>query len=204
MIDPPKNYEITEFAPRRMNNIQKSPTAILTDHIAGMIYASQPEESKVSLFNELTHIFNVFQPSDPRGLPFGMTLDKYRNLWVAEHTINKVAFIDPLTGASREVELPTQSPFVQWFASDSRKCMAQRTAGKCAWCYKEHPSPARSEVAMPIENDKEKTLPEMTLYYSQIIEPMIAVGPIAVSNVCQSTVVIPLSVHLLKRAKESR
>ena len=49
-----------------------------------------------------------------------MALDSYGNLWVAEHIINKVAVIDPMTGLNKEVEIPTTSPFVQWITSDSK------------------------------------------------------------------------------------
>ena len=204
MIDPQKNYEITEFSPKGMNNSLKSPTALLIDDIAGMIYVSQHEGSKVSSFNKLTHIFNDFEPLDPKGLPFGMTLDKYRNLWVAEHTVNKIAVIDPMTGASREVEVPTQSPFVQWLASDSEgNVWFAEQRGNALGVIKSTPSPARSEVAMPTENDKGKTSPEMTLSYTKIIGPMVAIGLIAVSLMyAKSTVDIALSVNLLKKAKE--
>jgi copper transport protein len=204
MINPQKNYEITEFSPQGMNNTLKSPTALLIDDITEMIYISQHEGTKVSSFNELTHIFSNFQPLDPKGLPFGMTLDKYRNLWVSEHTINKIAVIDPMTGASREVELPTQSPFVQWLTSDSEGNVwfaAQR--GNALGVIKSTPSPAISEVATPTENDKQQTLPEMPLSYSQIVGPMVAIGIIAIGLMyVKSTVDMASSVHLLKKANE--
>jgi len=47
-------------------------------------------------------------------------MDKYGNLWVAEHTINKIAVIDPNTGQHKEVDIPAPSPFVQWITSDSK------------------------------------------------------------------------------------
>jgi copper transport protein len=204
MINPQKNYEITEFSPRGMNNTLKNPTALLIDDITEMIYVSQHEGTKVSSFNELTHIFSDFQSLDPKGLPFGMTLDKYRNLWVAEHTINKIAVIDPMTGAAREVELPSQSPFVQWLTSDSEGNVwfaAQR--GNALGVIKSTPSPARSEVAMPAENDKQETLSEMSLSYSQIVGPMVAIGIIAVGLMyVKSTVDMVSSVHLLNKANE--
>ncbi|HZD13394.1 MAG TPA: CopD family protein, partial [Candidatus Binatus sp.] len=85
-IDPSKNYTLTEFVPRGINETLRSPTALLVDQISGSIYISQHEGNRVSKFNPLTRAFNHYRPLDPNGLPFGMTLDKYRNLWVAEHT----------------------------------------------------------------------------------------------------------------------
>ena len=118
-IDPSKNYTLTEFVPRGINETLRSPTALLVDQVSGNIYISQHEGDRVSKFNPLTHAFNHYGPLDPNGLPFGMTLDKYRNLWVAEHTVNKIAVIDQQTGIVREVTLQGQSPFVQWLTSDS-------------------------------------------------------------------------------------
>ena len=204
MINPQKNYEITEFSPRGINNTLKSPTALLIDDITEMIYVTQHEGSKVSSFNELTHIFSDFQSLDPKGLPFGMTLDKYRNLWVAEHTINKIAVIDPMTGASREVELPTQSPFVQWLTSDSEgNVWFAEQRGNALGVIKSTPSPATPEVGMPMENDGQKTSPEMSLSYSQIVGPMVAIGIIAVGLMyVKSAVDIASSVHLLKKVNQ--
>jgi copper transport protein len=48
-----------------------------------------------------------------------MAYDKYGNLWVAEHTINKIAVIDTQKSKIKEVTLETPAPFVQWLTSDS-------------------------------------------------------------------------------------
>jgi hypothetical protein len=44
----------------------------------------------------------------------------YGYLWVAEHTTNKIAVIDPETGLSRGVEIPTSNPYAQFLTSDSK------------------------------------------------------------------------------------
>jgi streptogramin lyase len=53
-------------------------------------------------------------------LPFGMAMDKYGYLWVAEHTTNKIAVIDPATGSSMEIEIPKTNPYIQFLTSDSK------------------------------------------------------------------------------------
>ncbi|MGI0021243.1 MAG: hypothetical protein ACRD9Q_00130, partial [Nitrososphaeraceae archaeon] len=53
------------------------------------------------------------------GLPFGMAFDKFGNLWVAEHTINKIAVMDTQKSKVREIEVKNSSPFIQWLTSDS-------------------------------------------------------------------------------------
>ena len=123
-IDPSNKSKITEYAPATGrgnddNSTLKSPTALFADPITGNIYISQHEGHTVSIFNPLLNTFKDFPSLDPNGLPFGMAMDSsYRNLWVAEHTINKIAVIDPRTGASKEVTIPNQTPIVQWVTAD--------------------------------------------------------------------------------------
>jgi copper transport protein len=47
-------------------------------------------------------------------------MDKNGYLWVAEHTTNKIAVIDPETGFSREVQIPSTSPYIQFLTSDGQ------------------------------------------------------------------------------------
>ncbi|MDE1872375.1 MAG: hypothetical protein KGH99_02730 [Thaumarchaeota archaeon] len=41
------------------------------------------------------------------------------DLFVAEHTINKIAVLDPRTGESAEVDIPSANPLTQWLTSDA-------------------------------------------------------------------------------------
>jgi copper transport protein len=120
-IDPTKNYKVSEYAPvGGANNTLKSPTVLLADPTTGNIYISEHDGHTVSVFNPILKTFNQYQPLNPHGLPFGMALDNNRNLWVAEHIINKITVIDPRTGENKEINIPEQSPFVQWVVSDSQ------------------------------------------------------------------------------------
>ena len=182
-IDPSKNYTLTEFVPRGMNETLKSPTALLVDQVSGSIYISQHEGNKVSEFNPLTHAFNHFGPLDSNGLPFGMTLDGYRNLWVAEHTINKIAVIDQQTGVVREVTLPGQSPFVQWLTSDSEgNVWFAEQRGNALGVIKSTVSNGITQVGS-LESSKgtaEKTSFE-GLPYSQIVAPSVTIALIIIA-----------------------
>jgi copper transport protein len=207
MIDPAKNYELTEYSPIGINNTLKSPTALLIDDITGIIYISQHEGNKVSSFNKLTHVFDDYQPLDPMGLPFGMTLDKYRNLWVAEHTINKIAVIDPQTDVSREVELSSRSPFVQWLTSDSEgNVWFAEQRGNALGVIKSTPLQDELERKnMLQENGIEKTSIKTKLSYSQIIGPVIAIGLIVIALMYVKSITdFESSVALLKKARKSR
>ncbi len=119
MIDSTNNYSLTNYEPSGMNSTLKSPTALLLDKRSNNILISQHEGQKVSVFNLITRTFHDYPQLDPEGLPFGMAMDKYGNVWVAQHTINKISVIDPETGNSKEVNIPNKTPFVQWLTSDA-------------------------------------------------------------------------------------
>ena len=132
-IDPANNFTVNEFAPATgssdgsgggsgsnvENDTLISPTALLLDPYSGNIYISEHDGHVVSVFNPVFRTFSDFAPLAKDALPFGMALDKDRNLWVAEHVINKIAVIDPSTGKFKEVTLPSSSPFVQYLTTDS-------------------------------------------------------------------------------------
>jgi len=58
---------------------------------------------------------------NPEALPFGIAMDNYGYLWVAEHASNKIAVIDPETGLSREIEIPRSNPYVQFLTPTLRE-----------------------------------------------------------------------------------
>lgn len=117
-IDPANNNSITEYSPSG-NKSLLSPTALLIDKSSGEIYISQHDGHRITSFNPLTKIFTDLPIINESGLPFGMAFDKYGNLWVAEHTINKIAVIDSQKSKIKEVTFQTPAPFVQWLTSDS-------------------------------------------------------------------------------------
>ena len=117
-IDPANNYSITEYSPSG-NKSLLSPTALLIDKSSGEIYISQHDGHRITSFNPLTKTFTDLPIINESGLPFGMAYDKYGNLWVAEHTINKIAVIDTQKLKIKEITLETPAPFVQWLTSDS-------------------------------------------------------------------------------------
>jgi copper transport protein len=207
MIDPSKNYTLTEFVPRGNNETLRSPTALLVDQVSGSIYISQHEGNRVSMFNPLTHAFNDYRPLAPNGRPFGMTLDKYHNLWVAEHTINKLAVIDQQTGKVREVTLPGQSPFVQWLTSDSEgNVWFAEQKGNALGVMK---SAALSGIPQVGNVTSGKGTGEKTSFeglpYSQIVAPSVAIGLILIAFMYVKSVIDFKTsfVNLNKRREEN-
>ena len=110
---------ITEYAPGNGQQMLSEPTAIFEDSKnPGTLYISEHTGHTVTAFNTLLGTFHRYPPLNEAGLPFGMAMDKYNNLWVAEHQIDKIAVIDPRTGASNEANIPIAGSFIQWLTSD--------------------------------------------------------------------------------------
>jgi copper transport protein len=119
-IDPIKNYKISEYPIPAKINDYPLPTELFMSPVSGEnLYISDHDNKTVSVFNLLLKTFKTYPVFNPIALPFGMTMDNYGYLWVAEHTTNKIAVIDPETGSSREIEIPKVNPYIQFLTSDS-------------------------------------------------------------------------------------
>src|ERR671923_1983973 len=111
--------KITEYAPKSGQQALDEPTAIFEDpNNPGTLYISEHTGHTVTAFNTLLGTFHKYQSLNEAGLPFGMAMDEYDDLWVAEHQIDKIAVIDPRTGANREANIPITGSFIQWITSD--------------------------------------------------------------------------------------
>jgi copper transport protein len=121
-VDPVKNYKINEY-PMTANNNKSyySPAELFMNTVAGdNLFISNHDNHTVSAFNPTFKTFKTFSVSNYKALPFGMAMGKYGYLWVAEHTTNKIAVINPTTGSSMEIAIPRANPFIQFLTSDSK------------------------------------------------------------------------------------
>lgn len=149
-INPDNNFKITEYSP---NDVQAtnstgalaSPTALAIDPVNENVYISEHEGHAVSIFNPFLKTFNKFPLNfNPDALPFGMAIDKFYNLWVAQHTYNKIAVLDTRTGQFKEAEIPSPNSFTQWITADTKGniWMAEQRAGAIGMAtIKTMPSP---------------------------------------------------------------
>ena len=220
-IDPATNLTINEYAPsvvgggssgsrdaNERNGMENgtliSPTSLLVDPYTGSIYISEHDGHVVSVFNPVFKTFSDFPPMADDALPFGMSLDKDRNLWVAEHVTNKLTVIDPTDGKNKQVTIPSSSPFVQylttdnegrvWFAAQRGNAIgyitssvnpSQSTAapGIPSSSISSSPSgiPGQEGVTTNNPNDFAQTplTPLFNIGYEYLLGPLIAVGVIA-------------------------
>jgi copper transport protein len=118
MIDPATG-KITEYALKGQTKLV-IPTAIFPDPNGHDLFITEHEGHTVTAFNPLFEVFHRYPALNGAGLPFGMAADSYGNIWVAQHTIDKVAVFDPRTGQSTEVKIPTAGSFIQYLVSDDK------------------------------------------------------------------------------------
>ena len=50
-----------------------------------------------------------------------MALDAYGNLWIAQHVSDTLAILDPDSGETINIDIPTSNSFVQYLVTDSKK-----------------------------------------------------------------------------------
>jgi copper transport protein len=216
-IDPSNRYKVSEYAPnanQNNNNTLKSPTALFVDPMTADIYISQHDGHTVSIFSPLLKTFKDFPPLDPNGLPFGMAMDSsYGNLWVAEHTINKIAVIDPRTGASKEVTIPNQSPIVQWVTADSKGniWLAEQRGNSLAVItstpklgQSSNPANPTTAAANQISNTNDDNdslgFARLGLSYAAVVGPSVAAG-IIVSAFFYTKSIIQLKRSIMQASK---
>ncbi|HEY9399507.1 MAG TPA: copper resistance protein CopC [Nitrososphaeraceae archaeon] len=178
-IDPGNNYSITEYSPSG-NKSLLSPTALLIDKTSGEIYISQHDGHRITVFNPLTKIFTDLPIINEAGLPFGMAFDKYGNLWVAEHTINKNAVIDTQKSKIREVPVKTPSPFIQWITSDSdgNVWFAEQRGNSIGVIEPSSGSMAQQQIQESIKGSTSNTasIGKLDINYQNFVAPAILVG----------------------------
>ena len=122
-------------------------------------------------------------------LPFGMAMDSnYHNLWVAEHTINKIAAIDPQSGVNKELTIPNQTPIVQWITADDKgniwlaeqrgNSLAVITATPILGRSSNPNNPATSEANQVNKgsNNSSFGLPPLRISYAAVVGPSVALG----------------------------
>src|SRR6185437_11432937 len=106
---------------------------------------------------------------DKENLPYGMAFDKYHNLWVAQHTIDKTSIIDTRTGDVIEKNIPSSDTWVQWLTTDSEGniVMAEERANAIA---------IATISAGQSQNNQQSiaaSIPELSFDYVQVVAPSI-------------------------------
>jgi copper transport protein len=185
-INPSKNYEITEY-PTQKNSTLVNPTALLVDPLTSKVFVSEHDGTAVSVFDPFLKIFTTRYQLDSQGLPFGMAFDTNHDLWVAQHTLNKIAIVDTRTGETNEFEIPSPRSFTQWITSDSQGniIMAEQLAHAIG-IVKTTSTPTLQTAGQAVGATP---IPKIGFGYAEMAAPSIAIALVAVAFVFSKTVI---------------
>jgi copper transport protein len=115
----PATGNITEYKPKNSLQALDEPVGVFADPDSSDIYISEHNGHTITVYNSLLGTFREYPSINEAGLPFGMAMDNYGNLWFAQHEIDKIGLIDPRTGEGTEANIPITGSFVQWITSDN-------------------------------------------------------------------------------------
>jgi streptogramin lyase len=179
--------KITEYAPKNKNQALGEPTAIFEDpKNPDTLYISEHTNHTVTAFNTLLGTFHRYPSPNNAGAPFGMTMDSYGNLWIAEHLIDRIAVMDPRTGESKEVKVPISGSFIQYLTTDDQGKVwfaAQRgqpSLGSITTTAKPSASPSTTNSSPGLQNATNAStalgVPQLGFSFAQVAGPGIAAG----------------------------
>ncbi|HXG05718.1 MAG TPA: copper resistance protein CopC [Nitrososphaera sp.] len=197
----PDTGNITEYAPRGRLALEE-PTAVFADPGSFNIYIADHGANKIVVFNSLLESFHEFPSVNESGLPFGMAMDSYGNLWFAQHTIDRLGVIDPRTGLGAEARIPISGSTIQWITADDRgKIWFAAQRGSALGSVTITPKPATAPAA-PAEEGQEEEMPaggiqQLGFTFSDLAGPAIAAG-IAISALTYSKSTIDLKRNIRK------
>lgn len=165
----PNTGKIREFWPK---TLLEDPTYLSIDK-DGSVLVSDHGAFNVLRFDPYLETFSqVVKVTDPNALPFAIAQDKFENLWIAQHTSDKLGIYDVQKREFAELVIPSQTTFVQFLLSDKNGDIwfAEQRANKLG-----HVS--ISEI--PQMKSIQKT--ELDIRYSELVTPLITAGIVATS-----------------------
>jgi copper transport protein len=187
----PATGNITEYKPKSPSQTLGEPAAVFADPDSFNIYIAEHSGHTITVYDSLLGTFREYPSIDETGLPFGMAMDSYGNLWFAQHEIDKIGVLDPRTGEGTEANLPITGSFVQWITSDNDGRIwfaAQR--GSAVGSVAISASPTASSSPQTINNQGQQQqqqqqnsgsspvspIPQLGFSFGEVAGPIIAIG----------------------------
>jgi len=102
-----------------------------------------------------------------------MASDQFGNIWLAQHTVDKLGVYDPYNDNFREIPIPTERSFVQFITSDDNGNI---------WFVEQRGQKlgvvSITEIAKQMISSTSK---EFEIKYAELVSPLISAGIIATS-----------------------
>jgi copper transport protein len=196
----PATGNITEYKPKSPSQTLDEPAAVFADPNSLDIYIAEHGGQMITVYNSLLGTFRDYPPINEAGLPFGMAIDSYGNVWFAQHEIDKLGVIDPRTGEGTEADVPITGSFVQWITSDDEGRIwfaAQRGSALGSVTARANPSASLQTVNDEGREQQNGTsgftapFPQLGFSFADVAGPVIAAG-IVVSTLAYAKSAIDL------------
>ena len=102
-----------------------------------------------------------------------MTSDNFGNIWVGQHSVDKLGVYDPFNNSFKEIPIPTQQSFTQFITSDDNGNIwfAEQRGQKLGMV-------SITEIPKQTTVTQNKTF---EIKYADLVSPIIAAGIIATS-----------------------
>lgn len=178
----PVTGNITEYAPRSASQSLDEPTAVFPEPNGFYVYVAEHNGKTITAFNSVLGTFREYPSANQDGLPFGMAMDSYGNLWFAEHQIDRVGVLDPRTGESKEARIPITGSFIQYLAADDRGRIwfaAQRGAALGSITITANAGAPPTNVPDPQGGSDGSVIQQLGFSFADLAGPAIAAGVIA-------------------------
>ena len=189
-----KTDEIIEFTPDFDLRI---PEAILQDNDGNFWIAEHDINGSLVRFNVALERFQRIPITDYNALANGMTFDKYRNVWFAQHITDNLGVYDPYNDVMTEVAIPTKESWVQFMITDDKQNVwfAEEKGNRIG---KVVITELPSSESLDIEklNDTFE-IDDNTIRYSEIAFPIMAIG------ILGSAILFTKSVQDFRKNKET-
>jgi len=141
------------------------------------------------------------------GLPFGMAIDSYGNLWFAEHTVDRLAVIDPRTGEGSEAKIPISGSFIQWITADDKgKIWFAAQQGSALGSITITASPSTTPPPGTGQQDGGPgggSIPQLPFSFTDAVGPAIAAG-VVISALAYSKSAVDLKRNMLTALRLDR
>jgi copper transport protein len=203
----PATGNITEYQP--IGQTLDEPTAILADPKTSKIYISEHEGKAIIVLDPVLSVFQRYPIASKQGLPFGMALDDYGNLWFAQHVIDKVGSLDPSSTEEADITIPTTGSFVQWLVADDQGRIwfaEQRGSALGSVSMISRPAAAESQKANgatqsqtqqqqqqegteSASSSSSSAIPDLNFDFADVLGPLIAAGIVLASALYSKNVI---------------
>ena len=167
----PQTGEIKEFSPE---SPLATPETMIFDQDGNIWISEHQENGSVTKFNPVLETFERISAPDSRAFPNSVVFDRFQNIWFAQHTVDKLAAYDPHNGNKIEIPIPTAESWIQFTVADEKNNI---------WFVEQ--KPYKLGVVKLTELPTAGIIPEeiskVSLRYTEIASPLMAVGIIATS-----------------------